>query len=511
LADSFDPNPNDRVISIAVQADGKILAGGVFTSIGGQARFGIARLDATTGAADSFNPNSNNSVNTIAVQADGKILASGMFTSIGGQLRNFIARLDPTTGLADSFNPNANDTVVSIAVQADGKILAGGFFTTIGGQPRSVFARLDNDTIAQQELAATQTTVTWTRGGSSPQLARVTFESSTDNLNYTPLGNGAASGSNWTLTGLSLPTKQNLYVRARGYYRGGDFNGSESITESVRNAFLAEPPPAPGTLGNISTRLRVETGDNVLIGGFIITGTQPKKVIVRAIGPSLPLSGSLADPFLELHDQGGATIASNDNWKDAPNKQEIIDSTIPPTNDLESAILMDLDPGSYTAIVRGVNNTTGIGLVEGYDLDRTVDSKLANISTRGFVQSGDNVMIGGFIILGDEPQKVIVRAIGPSLPVTGKLADPVLELHNPDGSILASNDDWRSTQESEIMDTGIPPTNDLESAIIATLPPEAYTAIVRGKNNTTGVALVEVYNLGPATVATAQAGPAEAK
>ncbi len=253
--------------------------------------------------------------------------------------------------------------------------------------------------------------------------------------------------------------------------------------------------PTPTTLGNISTRLSVETGDNVLIGGFIITGTQPKKVILRAIGPSLPLSGSLADPFLELHDPAGATIASNDNWKDAPNKQEIIDSTIPPTNDLESAILMTLEPGPYTAIVSGVNNTTGIALVEAYDLDLGSDSVLANISTRGFVQTGDDVMIGGFIILGDEPQKVIVRAIGPSLPVTGKLADPVLELHNPDGSILASNDNWRSTQESEIMDTGIPPSNDLESAIVATLPPEAYTAIVRGKNNTTGIGLVEVYRL----------------
>jgi hypothetical protein len=253
--------------------------------------------------------------------------------------------------------------------------------------------------------------------------------------------------------------------------------------------------PTSTILGNISTRLLVETGDNVLIGGFILTGTQAKKVIVRAIGPSLPLAGVLGDPTLELHDGSGTLIASNDNWMNAPNKQEIIDSTIAPTNDMEAAILMSLDPGAYTAIVSGVNNRTGIGLVEAYDLDTTADSKLANISTRGLVQTGDNVMIGGFIILGNDPPKVIVRAIGPSLPVTGKLADPVLELHNPDGSILASNDNWRSTQESEIMDTGIPPTNDLESAIVATLPPAAYTAVVRGKNNGTGVGLVEVYRL----------------
>ena len=186
---------------------------------------------------------------------------------------------------------------------------------------------MSNDTAALQNLAVTQTTITWTRGGSSPQFTRVTFESSTDNVNYTPLGNGTAAGSNWTLTGLNLPTGQNIYIRARGYYRSGYYNGSESITESVRNAFVvAGPTPTPSTLGNISTRLRVETGDNVLIGGLIITGTQPKTVIVRAIGPSLPLAGALADPTLELHDGAGTLIASNDNWMDAPNKQEIIDS-----------------------------------------------------------------------------------------------------------------------------------------------------------------------------------------
>ena len=245
LADSFNPNANDEVVSMTVQADGKILASGDFTSIGGQTRNTIARLDATTGAADLFDPNANGYVISIAVQADGKILASGGFNSIGGQTRNRIARLDATTGLADSFNPNANASVDSIAVQADGKILAGGTFTSIGGQPRSRFARLSNDTAALQDLAVTQTTITWTRGGSSPQFTRVTFEYSTDNLNYTPLGNGTAAGSNWILTGLSLPTGQNFYIRARGYYRSGYQNGSESITESVRYAFLAGPTGTP--------------------------------------------------------------------------------------------------------------------------------------------------------------------------------------------------------------------------------------------------------------------------
>ncbi|HEY2711375.1 MAG TPA: choice-of-anchor tandem repeat GloVer-containing protein [Chthoniobacterales bacterium] len=248
-------------------------------------------------------------------------------------------------------------------------------------------------------------------------------------------------------------------------------------------------------LGNISTRLSVGTGDNVLIGGFIVTGTQAKKVIVRGIGPSLPLSGALADPFLELHDSTGATIASNDNWKDSTNKQAIIDSTIAPSNDKEPAVLATLDPGAYTAVVRGVNNTTGIALVEAYDLAAGVDAKLANISTRGLVQTGDNVMIGGLIIFNDSARDVIVRAIGPSLGLDGALANPFLELHNSDGDLIASNDDWRSDQEAEIIATTIPPTNDKESAIVATLDPGAYTAIVHGVNNTTGVALVEVYDL----------------
>lgn len=251
----------------------------------------------------------------------------------------------------------------------------------------------------------------------------------------------------------------------------------------------------PATLGNISTRLRVETGENVLIGGFIITGTHAKQVLLRAIGPSTGLAGALANPTLELHDGNGQLIASNDNWASAANHVAIFNTGIAPTNALESAILKTLDPGSYTAIVRGVNNTTGVGLVEAYDLDRTTDSVLGNISTRGLVQTGDNAMIGGFIVVGTDPQKVIVRGIGPSLPLTGKLADPILELHDGNGVLLVTNDNWRTTQEAEIIATGIPPANDLESAIVRTLNPGSYTAIMRGVNGASGVGLIEVYNL----------------
>ncbi len=251
----------------------------------------------------------------------------------------------------------------------------------------------------------------------------------------------------------------------------------------------------PTTLGNISTRLLVGTGDDVLIGGFIVTGTHSKAVLLRAIGPSLMLDGTLADPFVELHDSAGATITTNDDWRMNSNFQDIIDSGLAPTKLKESALLVTLDPGAYTAIVHGANNGSGIALVEAYDLDQTTDSKLANISTRGLVQTGDNVMIGGVIVSGTLEDTVLIRAIGPSLPLPNDLADPVLELHDADGVTLMTNDNWRDTQEADIKATGLAPSNDAESAILTTLSPGGYTAIVRGAGDTTGLALVEAYGL----------------
>jgi mono/diheme cytochrome c family protein len=279
---------------------------------------------------------------------------------------------------------------------------------------------------------------------------------------------------------------------------------ANTIWPQSQTSFVAQEMPNPtGTrLANISTRLQVGVGDDVLIAGFIVRGSPAKRTMIRAIGPSLSSSGitnALADPILELHDQTGAVIATDDDWGDNANQQEIIDTGIPPTSPKESVILARLpsdDSGvAYTAILRGAENTTGLGLLEVYDLDRGLGPKVLNISTRGRVDVGDNVMIGGVIVAGQGSQKVIVRAIGPSLPVAGKLADPTLELHDGNGGLLDSNDNWRSDHAAEIIATGIPPSNDLESAIVAMLPPANYTAIVRGVSNTTGVALVEVYAL----------------
>jgi hypothetical protein len=252
--------------------------------------------------------------------------------------------------------------------------------------------------------------------------------------------------------------------------------------------------------------MRVLTGDQVLIAGFIITGTDPKRVLIRGIGPSVTGVGvTLSDPTLELH-QGSTTVAT---WKinDQTGQSQEADiraTTIAPTNDLESAILATLSPGAYTAILAGKNGGRGVGLIEVYDLAQGANSKLANISTRGFVDTGNNVMIGGLIVGGGSAggtARVIVRALGPSVPVAGALGDPTLELHDGSGTTIATNDNWKiddqtgQSQEAAIRATTIPPNNDLESALVATLAPGNYTAIVRGKNNTTGVGLVEVYNL----------------
>jgi hypothetical protein len=217
--------------------------------------------------------------------------------------------------------------------------------------------------------------------------------------------------------------------------------------------------------------------------------------MVRAIGPSVDVEGRLANPLLELYAGNQELIASNDNWQEASNAQEIIDSTIAPSNEFESAILRNVEPGAYTAVVRDAADGKGVGLVEVYDLGAAQDSKLANIATRGRVLTGTNIMIGGLIVTGSSPQKVIVRAIGPSLGIAGQLEDPVLELIDRNGELIGLNNNWRDTQEAEINASTVPPSHDRESAIVAFLPPDLYTAQVRGVDDGTGVALVEVYAL----------------
>jgi hypothetical protein len=248
--------------------------------------------------------------------------------------------------------------------------------------------------------------------------------------------------------------------------------------------------------------MQVGTGDNALIGGFIMNGSAPKRLAIRGIGPSSGLSGALADPVLELHDSSGI-IATNDNWGDAANHQEVVDANLVPSSPNESVILTTVPSSTanafYTAVLRGANNTTGLGLVEVYDLDSGPGSTLLNISTRGQVGVDPNALIGGFFVGGTESKRILVRAIGPSLSAFGvpnALTDPTLDFFNGQGTKIDSNDNWMdSPQKTQIQNSGLAPTNAKESAILQTLSAGPYTAVVHGTNNGTGVGSVEVYQL----------------
>ncbi|MBA3649944.1 MAG: hypothetical protein H0W66_00315 [Chthoniobacterales bacterium] len=467
---------NDAAFALVIQANGKIVAGG--SASRGDASspdFALVRLNANGSLDNTFSgdgkvatdfSSSLDGIYGLALQADGKIVAAG-YTYVTSEANdNFaLARYKSDGTLDSSFGSGGKvitdidpvtDEAHAVVVQADGHIIAGG----IAGSPGDLdFA------LARYDSSGALDT------GFGDAGIVTTFLTSKDDV----------------INGLAL--QPDGKVVAAGVANGGNGLGVAR--------YLTGGTATASNLLNISTRLNVLTGDNALIGGFIISGTDPKQVIVRAIGPTLGTLGVpdfLADPTLELHLPDGSVV-TNDNWKDTQ-EAEIEGSGFAPANELESSILATLEPGAYTAIVRGAKGGTGVGLVEAYDLDAAAGS-LANISTRGFVDTGDNVMIGGFIIGGGD-STVLVRGIGPSLidfGVAGALQDPTLELHNGDGDTLAENDDWKDSQQTEIDATGLPPGDDRESAILSTLPPGAYTAILRGALDTTGVGLVEVYDL----------------
>lgn len=248
----------------------------------------------------------------------------------------------------------------------------------------------------------------------------------------------------------------------------------------------------------MSVRANVQSGDNVLIGGFIIAGNTSKPIVLRAIGPSLTnagVDGALSDPTLHLYDSSGKLIAWNDNWMSAT---EPLVASLVPRDTRESVISATLPPGAYTAVLQSADADSGVALLELYDLDSS-NSRLANISSRGSVAGGDDVMIGGFIIGGEESTRILIRGLGPSLStsaIQNPLADPIAELYDVNGLLIFANDNWRTDQEHQILDTSIPPPDDRESAMVATLYPGSYTVIIRGANNSSGIGLVEVYDLG---------------
>ena len=347
-------------------------------------------------------------------------------------------------------------------------------------------------------------TVTWNIANSTiPEIntTHVNIALTTDGGNtYVPLATNVPNDGSEPVV---IPNVNSSTARIRVAAVGNIF-----FDISNENFTIVSTIPPQAQLLNISSRARVQTADNILIGGFIITGTDPKQVALRAIGPSMkvggtPVTGRMEDPFLELRDSRNALVASNDNWKDAPERAEIEATGTAPTDDRESAIVRTLVPGNYTVVLKGKDNTSGIAVVEAYDTGLASNSILANISARCFVETGDNVLIGGFIagiISGNNPigTSILIRARGPSLKseLPNALDDPTLELHDSNGTTLASNNNWKdSSERAQIEATGIQPTHDLEPAILRNVTPAPYTAIVRGNNGGTGVGVVEIYNI----------------
>jgi N-acetylneuraminic acid mutarotase len=519
--DSWTPTsttnvPEARVEHTAVWTGNKMIVWGGFNPDDGETKTG-GRYDPSM---DSWTPTSTTNA------PSGRNLHTAVWTGSemivwGGLADNSGGRYNPVT---DSWTPTSTTNAPEMRIEhtavwtGNEMIVWGGFNPTgdpslnTGGKYSPATDSWTPTSTANAPSARTYHTAVWTGsemiiwGGGSDTGGR-----------YDPATDGWASTS--TINAPSARTYHTaVWTGSEMIVWGGVGNGFPFPYFNTGGRYCAPGPPA--RLGNVSTRAFVETGDNVTIGGFIVQGTQPKRVIIRAIGPELTQYGvpdPLANPTLELHDGTGGLIASNNNWRTtiiggiitANQVQDIRNSGYAPGDELESAIIADLAPGNYTAIMRGVNNMTGVGLVEVYDLSPDTDSILGNISTRAFVQTGDNVMIGGFIVQGTRTKRVIIRAIGPELAgppynVPNTLANPTLELHDGTRRLIASNDDWHDTiiggiitsdQVADIRNSGHAPTDGRESVIIADLPAGNYTAIVRGVNNTTGVALVEVYDL----------------
>ena|GEM_PF-2294759 len=489
---------------------------------------GIFSLQATNGATYSYSPAdglSGYQFFTAEANAVGGSVATATAETATGLL-NAYALAGPPLGTRDrqSFatpriddsvtftNLSSNSVPITVHWHIDGTLMAGSFpnanayhdslfdfgLGTIGGRVNSDGKRHQNG--LPEDNYDTYSVTGWDQVGSSYEVVPNSGDSS--GLSFTgtcllPPGQTTVSITTYASIAARFPNS----VADFGDTAGLEFDLPSGVSFTSASGLLSEG----SRLLNISTRADVLTGDSVAIAGFIVTGEDPKQVIIRGIGPSLGdqgVSGVLSDTTLELHhtDEMGndEVLATNDNWQDTQ-ESEIEETGIPPTDPLESAIVRTLDPGFYTAILRGKNSATGVGLIEVYDLESALNARLANISTRAFVESGDNVLIGGFIGGGNGSQpRVLIRAIGPSLADAGvadALEDPVLELHDAQGLLVTTNDDWQSDQKDEIEATGIPPTDPKESAILATLLPTNYTAIVRGADDTTGVALVEVYHL----------------
>ena len=463
---TFDPGngPNGDVNAIVIQPDGAIIIGGTFIGYNGFARGGIARVLANGALDPSFDSGvgTGGNVFALALQHNGQIVLGGRFVQYAGINRTFIARVFSNGSLDQGYNPVPDDWVQSLADEPDDRILVGGFFTMINGVGRS-------------------------------RIARLSTNGSVDTT-FDPGFGFLGSLTNDATQVRSIALQQFGRVLAGGIFTSYD----NSLRDNIVRIFEGS-----ASFQNLSARAHVFTGEQILIDGFIIEGSESKTVLIRGLGPSLAGFGILnflANPTLSLLDHTGTVLATNDNWKSTQQAQ-IQATGRAPSNDFEAAILATLSPGAYTAFLQGKGATTGIGLAEIYDVDPSVNARVTNLSARGFVGSGNDMLIGGIIVGGGPTgsvQRVLIRALGPSLGnagVANPLANPTLSLRDTNGNVIANNDNWQDSQQADIAATGKAPPSTKESAILALLAPGKYTAIVAGKNGTTGVGLIEFYNL----------------
>jgi uncharacterized delta-60 repeat protein len=564
---AIQSGPNDQISTLAIQPDGKIIIAGFFTSFAGDTTRRIARLNPNGSVDGTFNPHvafdqtngADDAITELKLQADAKIVIGGLFRSYRTVTRNFVARLLSNGTLDTSFNPGTGPdiNVSALGLDGSGRVLIGGAFSTVSGQNRRGIARLNTN--GTMDLSFTGTGI---NGGvvydilvipdgrilaagafnfynttAVKNLVRINPDGTADTSFTSSLTSSSAvfcvalqptgkilAGGPLATTSSPGVTVQNKLARLNDngsvdstFKSGtGPNNDVSSITLTsdgriiIGGTFVTYNGVArshiarlfgvnPSALRNIATRAGVQTGDRVAIAGFIITGSGTKEVLFRGIGPSLTAAGvpnALQDPVIELYNSSGALINSNDNWRDTQ-QNAIAETGIPPSDNREAALLINLGAGSYTVMLRGKNATTGNGVVELYDLTGATGANLANISTRAVVGAGDNVLIGGFIVEGDN-SRVVARGLGPSLGaagVPGALADPKLAVYNSNGVPVGYDDDWKQYQQSELIALGVQPSSDLEAAMILMLQAGNYTAVVEGLDNSTGVGLVEIYNL----------------
>ena len=605
---AFNPSGVGAVSALALQPDGKIL-------VGGAAPGALVRLNADGSTDSSFAPAPNGTVNALAVQADGRIIVGGTFTSIGGSGVSYVARLT-SAGTADTtFNPGSNAAVTAISLQSSGKVLLGGSFSAVGGLARYNLARLATNTPASQsvDVSSDYSTVTWTRGGSSPVLVSALFEKSADGRTWSTLGQGTRAGAadTWTLTGQSLASGSLVFIRARGvvvtsqYSSAGTVEAQKQLFTSTVTSGPATPQILSATLANgttgstfyygvltnlagatfsatglpaglsidpvsgiisgtatqtgtfpvtltatnssstvtatltlvitapaggasvvrfvnLSARAQV-TPTDPLIAGLVIGGTTTRTVLLRAIGPGLApygVTNGIAHPRMQLYNSASVLMNENTGWGGSTALSTVFNQVgaFPLTvGSTDAAMLVSLAPGSYSVVVSDTAGASGVALAEIYDTGTDASAsapRLVNLSARATANSGQTVLIGGFVVSGSAPKQVLVRGVGPALAgygVTTFMADPVLNLYDVNGTLIARNDNWgtpvtvtpaqpAATAAALILAASQAGgfafgTGSADAAILVTLPPGTYSAQVNSATGTTGTALVEIYEL----------------